>query len=64
MRAHGSPPTQEVFRFDAIMDVRVAAVGPTQTSWRSRRPVRHERFNSARACELRTTRPVKEFRCR
>jgi len=27
MRAHGSPPTQEVFRFDAIMDVRVAAVG-------------------------------------
>jgi nucleoid DNA-binding protein len=35
------------------MDVRVAAVRPTQTSWRSRRPVRHERFNSARAYELR-----------
>jgi hypothetical protein len=49
-----------IFQFDAIMDVRVAAVRPTQTSWRSRRPVRHERFNSARACELRTSRPVKE----
>ena len=37
-------PTQEIFQFDAIIDVRVR-----QTSWRSRRPVRHERFNSARA---------------
>jgi DNA-binding protein HU-beta len=31
------------------MDVRVAVVGAAQTSWRSGRPVRHERFNSARA---------------
>src|SRR5450755_4823262 len=51
---HGSLLAQEVFRFDVIMDVCVAAVRPTQTSWRSRRPVRHERFNSARAYELRT----------
>jgi hypothetical protein len=39
--------------FDTIMDVRVAAVSATQSSWRSPRPVRQERFNSARACELR-----------
>jgi hypothetical protein len=45
----GSPPTQEIFQFDAIIDVRVAAVRATQTSRRPRRPVRHERFNSARA---------------
>jgi DNA-binding protein HU-beta len=50
---HGSLPTQEVFQFDVIMDVRVAAVRATPISWRSRRPVRHEGFNSARAYELR-----------
>jgi DNA-binding protein HU-beta len=41
----------EVFQFDA-MDVLVAAVRATRASWRSRRPVRHERFNSVRAYEL------------
>jgi hypothetical protein len=60
----GSPPTREIFPFGAIMDVRVAVVRATQISWRLRPPVRHERFNSARAYELRTIRPVKEFRCR
>jgi hypothetical protein len=41
-------PGQEVFQFDA-MDLRVATVSATQSSWRSRQPVRQERFNSARA---------------
>ena len=45
-----------ILQFDAIMDVRVAAVRATQTNWRSRRPVRHERFNCTRAYELRTIR--------
>jgi hypothetical protein len=45
-----------ILQFDAIMDVRVAAVRATQTSWRSRRPVRHERFNCTRAYALRTIR--------
>ena len=53
---HGWPPTQEILQFDTIIDVRVAAVRATQTSWRSRRPVRHERFNCTRAYELRTIR--------
>ena len=49
---HGWPPTQEILQFDTIIDVRVAAVRATQTSWRSR----HERFNCTRAYELRTIR--------
>ena len=47
----GSTPTQEIFQFDAIMDVRVRqtslAVAPSRPA--RDRPVRHERFNSARA---------------
>ena len=54
---HGSPPTQKIFQFDAIMNVRVAAVRATQTSWRSRRPVWQERFNRRPCVRITHIRP-------